>query len=208
MADYADYLVMFQSLITAVVVAQFLYGWRRMFRNRQWFPPHTWLQLGWSILLFFLLIQNWWGGWQSIKTNAESIPFFITSLVASILFSLLTDFVLPDERAPIVERREGNQCFRDSDRCFYSILIAMMILFIVRSPMKHEHHEWGNFIRGLAIATLVIGLCASCKWVRLPFDAEWVHLFVLCASVALLVCFISTADQTPKSTTAAAAPKG
>src|SRR5205823_7461499 len=113
-----------------------------------------------SVLLFFLLVQNWWTGAPAIEQNNNTFVFFISSLLAPICFSLLIDFVLPQEATETEKPPEDQRFFRGSHQLFYSILIILMLLFIIRGFIKDDTDTLphATAIRVLAIFAFAYGM--------------------------------------------------
>jgi len=94
-----DFLFNFHTFVVGFVAAEFFVAWRDLLRDaetkhqasRRWsdiWAGIDWLQAFWSLLLFLLLVQNWWSAWIDSDDVTKNFVTFVLSLVSPTLFSV------------------------------------------------------------------------------------------------------------------------
>ena len=88
---FADYLLVFISIIVGYVVTEFFAGWGGLIRNRQNVKIY-WLHLFWTFNFFFQLMENWWWLWGNRTKLAAHVAYFFFTLASPLIFYLMSVF--------------------------------------------------------------------------------------------------------------------
>lgn len=91
---FADFLLVFISIVVGYVVTEFFAGWGGMIRNRVSIKVY-WLHICWTINFFFQLVVNWWWLWGNRLKITENIAFFLFTLASPFLFYVISVFLFP-----------------------------------------------------------------------------------------------------------------
>jgi len=201
-----DFLFNFHTFVVGFVAAEFLGAWRDLLRDAQAKPRWSdiraqldLLQLFWSILLFLLLIQNWWSAWIDSDDVTKNFVTFALSLFSPVMFSI-TQALLFRKEQPL-EKLTSHRW-----RWFYAstaILIAGFILLELLTNLTAGRQFSLDLIKTRAnairlTAAVVIGLAAFLQ-LKTPSPSTPIagRLRRLCATVrglypivALLICYI------------------
>ncbi|MDX2191625.1 MAG: hypothetical protein SFY32_17365 [Bacteroidota bacterium] len=92
---FADYLLVFISIIVGYIVTEFFAGWGNLIRNRENVKIY-WLHLGWTINFFTQLMVNWWWLWGNRIKLTENILYFFYTLVSPMVFYFISVFIFPN----------------------------------------------------------------------------------------------------------------
>jgi hypothetical protein len=193
---HLDYLVVFLSLVVGYVVTEFFSGWRTMIRRRRSARARpTWVHIGWSLLLFLLLIQNWWGNAIDIASIGQNFLLFCLALVTPAFFYLFTIFLFPEE--PSDGELDYQTHFHENRDSLYCFVAAMIASYIPMS-MWTASETWyglGNVLRVIAIGAILFARSKNSeKW-------PWRHEALLVVLWLLLITYIVCVRWTLSSTT-------
>ncbi|MFN0047682.1 MAG: hypothetical protein ACKVOU_01015 [Cytophagales bacterium] len=133
---FADYLLVFISIIVGYVVTEFFAGWGGLIRNRENVKIY-WLHLLWTFNFFFQLIENWWWLWGNRLKLAEHIYYFAFSLASPLVFYLITVFLFPS----IKEDQKTdfkNYYFKNTPYIFTLFAILMCVYFVNNIWIKQQ----------------------------------------------------------------------
>lgn len=133
---FADYLLVFISIIVGYVVTEFFNGWGTLLRNRKQIKFY-WLHLFWTFNFFIQLIENWWWLWGNRIKLAEHVWYFIFSLVSPLIFYLISVFLFPkleDDKINDFER----YYYKNVNPLFSLFSMLMLTYFINNIWVKEQ----------------------------------------------------------------------
>jgi hypothetical protein len=169
-----EYLSVFTGFIYGYVATRFFSGWGSMinFRHSIKFSKE---HLLWTILIFGILIDNWWGSW--IKGNfIHKIPLYYISLLPTLIFYLLSVLLFP----PLSEDRflDLRKHYLTIRKRNYLILIGLFITFLVNDHYFKRLYYANNYLNGIAISFAVLGYFSK---------SELIHRSILAAGWTILI---------------------
>ncbi|MDX2195979.1 MAG: hypothetical protein NW207_06140 [Cytophagales bacterium] len=91
---FADYLLVFISIIVGYVCTEFFAGWGSLIRNRENVKMY-WLHLAWTINFFCQLMVNWWWLWGNRIRLTENFLYFFYTLISPVIFYIISVFLFP-----------------------------------------------------------------------------------------------------------------
>lgn len=180
-----EYLIIFIAFIYGHSTTNFLSGWACWLQNRKSIAmsvDHVFL----SILLFLLLIDNWWLDYSRITVVTQNLPFFLMCLMTPILSYLVATILFPAAR--LVENMNLTDYFLKRERLLYSLLGLNFLVNFVTSPYLEPGLPFSeeNLFRVLAI-----GLCMFAVWINKRF----VNRLLTVAGTLLLVVHMIVVAQ-------------
>lgn len=178
---FADYLLVFISIIVGYVVTEFFSGWGGLIRNRKNVKLY-WLHLCWTFNFFIQLIENWWWLWGNRLKLTENIYFFIFSLVSPLLFYLITVFLFPN----INEEKEldfKSYYFKNSRYIFMIFCILMCVYFINNVVLKQQA------INSIDNLFCISGFVFSLLYI--VFKKEWFHVTGFVAGSIVFLTYVT-----------------
>lgn len=90
-----EYLTVFNAILFGYVGAEYYQGWGNMIRSRKNLKNY-WQHILWTILMFTLFIQNWYGIWPRIVFINVSVFYFLFSLAPIFIFHIISVILFPD----------------------------------------------------------------------------------------------------------------
>jgi hypothetical protein len=163
---FADYLLVFISIIVGYVVTEFFAGWGGLIRNRHNVKIY-WLHLLWTFSFFFQLIENWWWLWGNRLRLAEHIYYFAFSLASPLVFYLITVFLFPSLKQD-KENDFKKYYFKNTNSIFTLFAILMMVYFVNNVWLKElELYSLDNIF-------CMVGFCFS--FLYMIIKKEWFHI--------------------------------
>jgi hypothetical protein len=90
-----EYLTVFNAILFGYVGAEFFQGWGNMIRSRKNLKNY-WQHIMWTVLMFTLFIQNWYGIWPRIEFINVSVFYFLFSLAPIFIFHIISVILFPD----------------------------------------------------------------------------------------------------------------
>jgi hypothetical protein len=149
----AEYLSVFTGFIYGYVATRFFSGWGAMinFRHSIKFSKE---HLLWTLLIFGLLIDNWWGAWIKGNYIHKSLLYYI-SILPALLFYVISVLLFPplsDDR--FLDLRKHYYSIRKRN---YLILIGMFITFLINDHFFKRLFYINNYLNGIAILFALIG---------------------------------------------------
>src|SRR5262249_18544636 len=94
---FAQHLLTFYSVIVAVVAAEFFTGWRRLHDcpaassdSDEHVRAANRFHVLWTIVIFALLIETWWGAWLVKDKIYLNFGYFLSLLVSPVIFYVIT----------------------------------------------------------------------------------------------------------------------
>ncbi len=94
-----EYLTVFNAILFGYVGAEYYQGWGNMIRSRKNLIIY-WQHILWTILMFTLFIQNWYGIWPRIEYINLSVFYFLFSLAPIFIFHIISVILFPDFTNP------------------------------------------------------------------------------------------------------------
>lgn len=151
---FADFLLVFISIVVGYVVTEFFAGWGGMIRNRSNIKTY-WLHLAWTVNFFFQLMINWWWLWGNRIKITENVAYFLFSLASPFLFYLLSVFLFPN----INHDKEINykQYYYKNYKSLFSVFTLLMFIYIINNVWL-KGHEIFSIDNRFAIGGLISGI--------------------------------------------------
>ena len=183
MDEFSNYLIVFQSMFVSFVAVEFLVGWRRLIKNRKRYKI-CWLQLSWTILLFVLLVETWWGSWLRRNSIDNNFGCFALTLTSPAICYFVTAFLFPDGETNESHIDLG-QHFNEVRVEFHLCLAALIFTYMINAVLLTDQALFGyeNGLRALTIASLMLPAFGSKKWQQW-FVFLWMAVIVLYFTVA------------------------
>lgn len=136
---FADYLLVFISIIVGYVVTEFFAGWGGLIRSRKNVTLY-WLHLSWTFNFFFQLIENWWWLWGNRFKLAEHIYYFAFSLASPLVFYLISVFLFPSIK------ENGTTDFKTyyfkNTPYIFSLFAVLMVVYFINNMWIKEQSVW------------------------------------------------------------------
>ncbi|MDZ7648333.1 MAG: hypothetical protein U5K54_14740 [Cytophagales bacterium] len=135
------------------MATRFFSGWGAMinFRDSIKFSKEHIL---WTLFLFFLLIDNWWGSWIKGDYTHENLLYYISLLppISLYLISVLLFPPLSDDQ--FLDLRKHFQSIRKRN---YLLLIGLFTAFLINDNFFKQLYIANFFLNGIAIFFALIG---------------------------------------------------
>ena len=181
-SEFEQYMLTFFSFIFGVVVTEYLSGIESVIRKRGKVTLY-WVHIGWVLVSFVLVLQNWWGLWKYKAAISASFSNFFLILLNPIAFHVSTLLLIPD-----VSENQLLDC-----KQFYFKKFNRIALFFSYIIAKHLIDSWVVLGEGLirldnAVRVSAGVLLAAVAFV--PRRFEWVHALAISTAGILLVVFI------------------
>ena len=175
-----EFLYLVISLITTLVATDTMRSWGAMLRRRA-SVQFYWIHIAWSVLILFVLIQNWWTFWQYRVIEDWSF-FAMAALISNFLLLAITVNVVTPARQ-FGDRLDLKNFFYEVSPVFFSLIALLMVtltlvkFFIANQPLV----SIDNVVRAVAISVAMLG--ATTRSVK-------VHSVLVGSSFALLIFFV------------------
>lgn len=118
-----EYLIIFTAFIYGAAINNFFSGWASMFYNRGLIKMDV-FYLGWTIVLFLLLMDVWWGQWAWESLVSRNVGTFILALVPPMSVYFLSVLAFP----PFHEMQLQDQkiYFQEIRRGIYTLIAVLL----------------------------------------------------------------------------------
>lgn len=136
---FADYLLVFISIIVGYVVTEFFAGWGGLIRNRSQVEIY-WLHLLWTINFFIQLIENWWWMWGNRIKLAEHVGFFFFSLCSPLLFYLISVILFPS--LPTEGKFDFKTYYYKNHRWLFLLFGLLMVVYFINNMWLRGDALW------------------------------------------------------------------
>jgi hypothetical protein len=148
-----EYLSVFTAFINGYVATRFFSGWGAMinFRHSIKFSKE---HLLWTLLIFGLLIDNWWGSWIKGNFISNNLLYYI-SLLPPLVFYLISVLLFP----PLGDDRflDLRKYFNSIEKRNYLILIGLFITFLINDYFFKRSFLINHYLNALAICIALVG---------------------------------------------------
>ncbi len=151
--SHVEYLTVFNAILFGYVGAEFYLGWGNMIRNRKHLK-FFWQHTVWTLLMFTLFIQNWYGIWPRIEFINVNVFYFLFSLAPIFIFHIISVILFPDFTKP--ENYDVEKYFYENVRIFFMLFGAYLVLSILNSLV---YPDLGNVIAQTIIRVFGLVLC-------------------------------------------------
>ncbi len=170
-----EYLSVFTAFIYGYVATRFFSGWGAMINFRQsikFSKEH----LLWTLLIFGLLIVNWWGSWIKGNFIHQTLLYYI-SLLPPIFFYLISVLLFPplsDDR--FLDLRNHYYSIRKRN---YLVLIGLFVTFLINDYFFKRLFFANNYLNGVAIFIALAGYMSQSIFIhRSILVIGWIMLLV------------------------------
>lgn len=174
--SHVEYLMVFNAIIYAYVVAEYFVGWGVIIRNRKTTKIY-WQHILWTVFAFVLLIQNWWGIWPRTGMINDNVGYFCYSIVPIILFHLISVILFPN---PNKEEEDLKVYFYENTRWLFSLFAIYFLLTILSSYVYLDVGDImiQNLLRGFGVA-----LALAAAYFNKSVVIHVIFLIIGCASL-------------------------
>lgn len=172
-----EYLSIFSAFIYGYVASRFFSGWGAMinFRHSIQFSK---VHLLWTLLIFGLLIDNWWGSW--IKGNfIHKTNLYYISILPPLFFYLISVLLFP----PLSDDQflDLQKYYNSIRKRNYLILIGLFITYLINDYFFKRLFVTNHYLNGLAILFALVGYFSR---------STIVQRFILLVGWAILITHI------------------
>jgi hypothetical protein len=175
-----EFLYLVISLITTLIATDTARSWGALLRRRV-AVQFYWIHIAWSVLILFVLIQNWWTFWQ--YRFVQDWPFLaMAALIGNfLLLAIMVSIITPARQ--FGERLDLEKFFYEVSPVFFTLIAVLMVtlalvkFFIAGQPLASAE----NVIRAVAISIAMLG--AMTRSVR-------VHTALVGTGSVLLTSFV------------------
>jgi hypothetical protein len=129
--SFSEYIVLFITFIYGFIVAQFLDGWAYFVINRKSVKIHFEFVL-WSLVLFGLLIDFWYGMWDRNFQISHDFFNFLISLAPAVGFYLISWLIFPEHtlyKGLLLDNLKRNASM------IYALIIIIYIFYFLTSQL-------------------------------------------------------------------------
>jgi hypothetical protein len=154
--SFGEYTSVFITFIYGFIVAKFLDGWGYFVVNKKALRIHFFYIL-WTILIFGLLIDFWWGLWDRNELVSRNFLHFFISLFVPFGFYIIVSLLFPEKGTAKVEVVE---IFERNSTLIYASFISIFLMDFITSQLLEVNVLFGieNLFRLIAIFLAVLGI--------------------------------------------------
>jgi len=154
--SFVEYTSVFTTFIYGFIVAKFLDGWGYFVVNKRALKIHFFYIL-WTILIFGLLIDFWWGLWDRNELVSRNFFHFFISLFVPFGFYIIASLLFPEKgtvKDKVIEIFERNA------NLIYLGFIFIFLMDFINSQVLSMNVLFGieNLFRLVAILLAVFGI--------------------------------------------------
>ncbi len=175
-----EFLYLVISLVTTAVAIDMVRSWSGLLKRRATVRFY-WVHAAWSVLIFLVVVQNWWTFW--LYRVIEDWSFFAMSalIVNFLLMAMAVSVITPARR--IGEPLDLESFFYENSPVFFSLIALLMCTLTVTKILIAGQAlvSLDNVIRAVAISVAMLG--ATTRSTR-------VHSVLVGSSFVLLILFI------------------
>lgn len=144
----AAHLLVLVSVIVGLALTDILESTHKLVHARER-VRFDWLPVGWAVLLFYVIVQLWWGTYGAMEAESQQTYFgFAFRLLIFVTFYLLASSVLPDVEAEGVVDMRAHYF---ENRTWFFLLAALNVALLIvdtfrrGAPLLHA----GQVFRGV-----------------------------------------------------------
>ncbi|MDX1709639.1 MAG: hypothetical protein R3316_00710 [Rhodovibrionaceae bacterium] len=159
--SFHEYLLIFFALVVALVVGEFLTGWRDIYRHRDKITM-SWLLIAWSFTAFLLMLESAWGLWlQRGGVSEDSGRYYFTLIAIPIFFHVLTMLLFP--RIGKGGTPDLPTHFERNREAIFLLGMAILAVYMVEDLLLRGAGLWDrqNLYRLLGIFLLLVGISSG-----------------------------------------------
>lgn len=176
-----EYLTVFNAILFGYVGAEYYQGWGNMIRSRKNVKIY-WQHILWTILLFTLFIQNWYGIWPRIEFINVSVFYFLFSLAPIFIFHVMSVILFPDFTK--TENFDMEKYYFENIRILYILFASYLVLTILNSLV---YPDIGNVL----VQTMIrIGGLVICFMAILFYKVKSIHVIFLVIGYMAVLLFL------------------
>jgi hypothetical protein len=175
-----EFLYVLITFVTAFVVVDMATSWSALLRRRA-VVRFYWVHVAWSVLIFLVVVQFWWGAWK-LQAYEDWSFFSIAAICAELILLILPVSVITPSKhsdGPI----DLQEFFYDNSAMFFSLCALLMIALALVNLVYADRPllSMENVVRAIAISVAMYGATTR---------STIVHTGLIVSGVALLVVFI------------------
>lgn len=129
-----EYVAVLVSLVLGLGIANILSGLGRMIIKRHEYQVDL-VHLMWSLALFLVLVLNWWVFFQLSKFNQWSFEFFLTVIIWTVLFYLMSVLLFPPDKSSMPNY---GKLFEQNRNWFLGLFIASNLTDIALTALREQ----------------------------------------------------------------------
>jgi len=129
-----EYVAVLVSLVLGLGIANILSGLGRIIIRRHEYSIDL-VHLVWSLALFLVLVLNWWVFFQLSQFNQWTFEFFLTVIVWTVLFYLMSVLLFPPDKNGMPNYGE---LFEQNRNWFLGLFIASNLADIVLTALRDQ----------------------------------------------------------------------
>jgi len=176
-----EYLTVFNAILFGYVGAEYYQGWANMIRSRKNLIIY-WQHILWTILMFTLFIQNWYGIWPRIEYINLSVFYFLFSLAPIFIFHIISVILFPDFTNP--DNYDIEKYYFENIKYIYLLFGAYLVLAILNSIV---YPDIGNVLLQTLIRVFGLILCLLAFIFR---KVNSVHIIFLVVGYLAVLVFL------------------
>ena len=179
--SHVEYLTVFNAILFGYVGAEFYLGWGNMIRNRKNLKFY-WQHVLWTVLMFTLFIQNWYGVWPRIEYINENVFYFLFSLAPIFIFHIISVILFPDFTKE--DNYDMEKYYFENIRILYVLFGGYLLLTVLNSVV---YTDLGNvFLQ----TTIRLGGLSVCFLAILFHKVKSVHVMFLVVGYLAVGAFL------------------
>lgn len=175
-----EFLYVLFSIVIALAVTNMCTSWGALLRRRS-VVHFYWVHVAWSVLILFIVMQNWWGFYQ--YHTVENWSFFAMAvLIGNAILLALTVAVITPSIHP-QESTDLQAFFYEVSPVFFSLSALLMFSLALVNSFIAEHPllSLENVIRAIAISVAMLGAATR---------SVLVHSILVGSGFVLLTLFV------------------
>jgi hypothetical protein len=94
--SFSEYVILFITFIYGFIVTKFLSGWTYFVINKKSIRINASF-ISWTLVIFGLMIDYWWGMWERSGTTGLAYIYFLVSLIPVVGFYLISSLLFPED---------------------------------------------------------------------------------------------------------------
>jgi hypothetical protein len=175
-----EFLYVLISAVLALALANMCVSWGELLQRRSTVRFY-WVHVAWTVLILFIVMQNWWGFFQ-YRTIDEWSFFAAVTLIGNIVLLALTVAVITPARK-VEGTLDLQEFFFEISPVFFSCSALLMFFLAAANSFIAAHPllSLENVIRAIAISVAMLGATTR---------SVMVHSILVGSGFVLLTVFI------------------